>query len=284
MKIIQSLNQNAVLVLDNNGKEMVALGKGIGFNKKKGDIVHETAISRFFTIQSSEQEQHILENLKSIDSEVYILAEDVVHFAEQELQKKLHESFIFTIAKHIQFAIDRSGEEIEYDPFQYQLNYLYPAEYRVAKELVSFLNQKYHLRLKRQEESFFTLHLVNGLIDSEQFNDIVQLSHLLNQVLMLIDEEVSVKLEKESLAYSRFVIHLRYFLIRALSKFKSVSEEDIRINELLDLTKEMYPDEYKILYSIKVFFGQEHQLYFGIDEDLYLLLHLVRICRKEEEK
>ncbi|MGM0023665.1 CAT RNA binding domain-containing protein [Enterococcus sp. DIV0501] len=35
MEIIQSLNQNALLVMNNNGEEMVALGKGIGFKKRK---------------------------------------------------------------------------------------------------------------------------------------------------------------------------------------------------------------------------------------------------------
>ncbi|MET3644733.1 PRD domain-containing protein [Streptococcus gallinaceus] len=282
MKVVQSLNQNALLVLDRNGNEIVALGKGIGFNKKKGDIVSEANISRIFTVQSNEQEKGLLENLKSVASEVYLMAEDVVHFAEKELHKTLNESFIFTIAKHIEFALERNDEGIEYDPFQYQLNYLYPDEYRTAKEIIPFLNEKYHLQLKRQEVSFFTLHFVNGLIDSEQVSDVVQLSELLNRVLLLIDRQIGGGLEKDSLAYSRFVIHLRYFLVRMLSKKKGEPTEDQRIEELLNLTKEMYAKEYEILQSLKELLQKEYQISFGIDEDLYLLLHLVRICRKEK--
>ena len=57
---------------------------------------------------------------------------------------------------------------------------------------------------------------------------------------------------------------------------------DQRIEELLNLTKEMYAKEYEILQSLKELLQKEYQISFGIDEDLYLLLHLVRICRKEE--
>ncbi|EMW5752631.1 hypothetical protein AAFC62_003249 [Enterococcus faecalis] len=35
MKVVQSLNQNALLVMNNKGEEVVALGRGIGFGKKK---------------------------------------------------------------------------------------------------------------------------------------------------------------------------------------------------------------------------------------------------------
>ncbi len=282
MKIIQSFNQNAVLVLDDRGKEVIALGKGIGFNKKRGDIVRKENISRIFTVQSNEQEHRLIENLKSIDSEVYLIAEDIVSFAENELGRLLNDSFIFTIAKHIEFALERNDEQIEYDPFQYQLKYLYPDEYRIASEVIPFLNNKYHLSLKRQEISFFTLHFVNGLIDSEEVRDVVQLSELLNYILSLIDSRIDGTLEKDSLDYSRFVIHLRYFLIRTLSKSNEVLSQNERIGELLQLTKEIYAKEYRLMKELQALLLNEYQLTFGIDEELYLLLHFVRINGKKD--
>ncbi|QXN87391.1 hypothetical protein KV134_02900 [Tetragenococcus halophilus] len=35
MKVVQSLNQNALLV-NNDGNECIVVGKGIGFGKKRG--------------------------------------------------------------------------------------------------------------------------------------------------------------------------------------------------------------------------------------------------------
>lgn len=284
LKVIQSLNQNALLVIDQNGKEIVALGKGIGFSKKKGDEIDSTNISRIFVVKSDKQEEQIKENVKSVDNQLYSIAEDIVKFAELELKHKMNEYFIFTIAKHIEFAIERNSiENIEYDPFQFQLNYLYPDEYEVALKIIEFLNEKYELNLKRQEVSFFTLHFVNSMIDSENFNEVVKLSELMSRILEIIDDYANFKLQKSSVDYSRFVVHLRYFLVRTLSgKKDSQNKIDDRIGELLKLTKEMYREESRILDSLKLFLSQEYNLYFGIDEDLYLLLHLVRILRKGE--
>lgn len=283
MKVIQSLNQNALLVINNNGEEVVALGKGIGFKKKKGDLVDVKGISRIFAVQSNVVEKKILETLKDIDADIYMIAEDVVDLAETLLNKKLNETFIFTIAKHIQFAIERDKEtQLEYDPFEYQLGYLYPDEYKVSEEVIKFINDKYHLSMKKQEISFFTLHFVNGMIDSEDFNDILKLSDTLNEIVSFIDEESGKNLRKDSVNYSRFIVHLRYFLIRSFSKDKE-EKQDPRIDELLGITKEMYLEETKLLSKIKEKLFEDKGLSFGVDEDLYLLLHLVRILGKKDE-
>lgn len=282
MKVVQSLNQNALLVMNNKGEEVVALGRGIGFGKKKGDLIDSDGISRIFTVQSTANEKRILETLKSIDNEIYVIAEDVVDLGEKLLDKKLNETFIFTIAKHIQFAIERDREEpIEYSPFEYQLRYLYPDEYKASEEVIKFINEKYHLNMKIQEISFFTLHFVNGMIDSEDFNDILKLSELLNKIISFIDIESGNRLKRDSIDYSRFIVHLRYFLIRTLSKSQE-DKKDPRMSELLSITKEMYLEETALLEKLKKKLSSDNQLSFGVDEDLYLLLHLVRILRRKE--
>lgn len=283
MKVIQSLNQNALLVSNDNKEEIVALGRGIGFGKKKGDIIDSKGISRIFTVQSNANEKRILETLKSIDDEIFVISDDVVDLAEKLLDKKLNETFIFTIAKHIQFAIERDRENpIEYSPFEYQLRYLYPNEYRVSEEVIEFINRKYHLNMKTQEISFFTLHFVNGMIDSEDFNDILKLSELLNKIISFIDDESGNRLKRDSVDYSRFIVHLRYFLIRMLSKSQE-NKSDPRMTELLTITKEMYLEETILLEKLKAKLLSDNELSFGVDEDLYLLLHLVRILRRKEE-
>ena len=57
MKVIQSLNQNAVLVARDDGAELVALGKGVGFGKKKGDTIDPTAVTRVFSLASSYRQE-----------------------------------------------------------------------------------------------------------------------------------------------------------------------------------------------------------------------------------
>ena len=50
MKIKKVLNQNAVLVFD-EGQEKVAVGKGVGFNKKKNDLLAPQLVERMFIME-----------------------------------------------------------------------------------------------------------------------------------------------------------------------------------------------------------------------------------------
>ncbi|HDT8158564.1 TPA: PRD domain-containing protein, partial [Enterococcus faecalis] len=81
---------------------------------------------------------------------------------------------------------------------------------------------------------------------------------------------------------SRFIVHLRYFLIRALSKSQE-DKKDLKMEELFLITKEMYLEEVILLEKLKKKLSDDYQLFFGVEEDLYLLLHLVRILRRKEE-
>ena len=42
MKILKVINNNVVSACDDKGKEIVVMGKGLGFGKKNGDILDES--------------------------------------------------------------------------------------------------------------------------------------------------------------------------------------------------------------------------------------------------
>ena len=118
MKVIQSLNQNAVLVARDDGAELVALGRGVGFGKKKGDTIDPAAVTRVFSLASSYRQEQLLGLIKELEPWVFELAQDITIIAEACLKQSLMDTFIFTIAKHLQYALDREPiEGGDYDPF-----------------------------------------------------------------------------------------------------------------------------------------------------------------------
>lgn len=48
MKILKIINNNVVSACDEKGKEIVVMGKGLGFGKKSGDILDELKIEKSF--------------------------------------------------------------------------------------------------------------------------------------------------------------------------------------------------------------------------------------------
>ena len=50
MIIQKVINNNVVSTFDSNGKEVILMGKGIGFRKKTGDELDKTKIEKIFTL------------------------------------------------------------------------------------------------------------------------------------------------------------------------------------------------------------------------------------------
>ena len=56
MQIEKVLNNNVVQVLDNdNNVEYIVMGKGLGFQKKVGDLVDKEKIEKTFVLENTEQ-------------------------------------------------------------------------------------------------------------------------------------------------------------------------------------------------------------------------------------
>ena len=46
MRIYKLLNNNAVIVLDENNREVILTGRGIAFKKKVGDLIDQTQVEK----------------------------------------------------------------------------------------------------------------------------------------------------------------------------------------------------------------------------------------------
>lgn len=54
MIITRLLNNNVVITLDSNDEEIIVMGKGIGYQKSKGDTIDEEKINKVFRISNKE--------------------------------------------------------------------------------------------------------------------------------------------------------------------------------------------------------------------------------------
>lgn len=56
MKILQVFSHNALVAKSEDNESMVLVGRGIGFNKKKGDRINENAASEIYVESKRQQE------------------------------------------------------------------------------------------------------------------------------------------------------------------------------------------------------------------------------------
>ena len=57
MQIIKVINNNVISSEDDKGKEIVVMGKGIGFGKKAGEEIDETKIEKVFSLPDESTSQ-----------------------------------------------------------------------------------------------------------------------------------------------------------------------------------------------------------------------------------
>lgn len=275
MKVTQSYNQNAVAVIDDGGKELVLIGKGIGFGKKKGDIIDIRKASKIFQYYFSGYEKKVIDSLIDIPEDIILMAEEITTGANQILEEKLNPGFLISLAAHIQFTIERTKEYGEIiNPLNYELKYIYPKEYKVAEWAVQYLRDSYYLELYDSEITFFTLHFVNGLQSGGVIKEVVVLSNILADITKIIDENFQYKLNKESIYYSRFILHLRYFVIRKLNDSTLPNEE---IQDLYDYVSNKFKEANALVSQVDDLLKTKYNFDFGYDENLYLILHVQRL-------
>ena len=130
MKIIRQINNNAALALDGNGKELVVLGRGVGFPKMPYELTDLSRIERTFY----DVNQIFWHGSRSARPLVLACAE-ITERAEIELDCALNPNLPFTLADHLNFAAERLRKGIEIStPLAYDVRHLYPKETELAKQ------------------------------------------------------------------------------------------------------------------------------------------------------
>ncbi|MBQ6845463.1 MAG: CAT RNA binding domain-containing protein, partial [Agathobacter sp.] len=75
VKIQKILNNNVVQILDDAGKEIIIMGRGIAFKKKVGDFVEEDKIDKRFYLADQKQYERFMQFLDVIPLEYIELAD-----------------------------------------------------------------------------------------------------------------------------------------------------------------------------------------------------------------
>lgn len=112
MIINKILNNNVVITLDDNDEEVIVMGKGIGYQKSKGNLIDKTKVNKVFRISNKEISNKLQELLNNIPIEHMKLSSEIIEYAQIKLNKKLNESIYISLSDHTYSAIQRMKEGI----------------------------------------------------------------------------------------------------------------------------------------------------------------------------
>lgn len=275
MKVIKKINNNAAVCLDNNGRELIAFGKGIGFPAIPYDITDLTVINRtYYGIDPA-----YFGLVQEIDESIFEVCASIVAMARNTIDSNLNPNVVFTLADHINFAIERIKKGIELKlPLYYELSHLYEKEVAVGQFAVKEVRKRLHIYLSEGEAYSIALHLINAEEQPVDATLSYDSNKVIDKVTKIIEAYYELSIRRESFNYSRFVSHMQYLLKRKESN-SSISSENSRLFQNM---KEEYPKSYACALDILKYFEDTLNWYPSEEEVLYLMLHINRLCARED--
>ena len=107
------LNNNVITIINENNQEVVVMGRGIAFQKRRGDEVDESQIEKIFVTENKSVNEKLLALVNDIPVKYLEISEEIIKYAEDRLDTKLNENIYLTLTDHISFAINRYENNLE---------------------------------------------------------------------------------------------------------------------------------------------------------------------------
>lgn len=269
---VKSLNNNLVLVTDEHQEELILFGKGIGFKKKKGDAITPDLIVKIYQMKGSQP----VSILDEISPEVLSVTGKIIQLGEAGLNQKLSSTILISLADHLQFAIERNqmNTQLNENTLQWEIKFLYYKEFELGKKALDLVKEELGVDLPEAEASFIALHFVNAQDDQESKNETLLIAKITKSMVKIIQSLFNVSLNKESINYSRFVTHIRYFMNRQLHNKVEAKQSD---GKLYLIIQEQYQKSYACALMIRELLKKEYNLVISDDEMIYLIIHIERV-------
>ena len=271
-KIEKVLNNNVLIATDEFHKEVVLIGRGIGFGKSGGEPMIDESIEKLFVLNDPKEQEQYKQLLSSLDDETLKMLITVVEIIRERAGIPLNEKIHVALTDHLAFAIHRMRQGIIIrNPFLFETKSLYPTEYKIAAEVTAMVNENLYIALPEGEIGFIALHIHSALVNKE-VGSLTLYSELIVRLVNMIEAQLEVVIDKDSIDYMRLIRHLRYTIER-VTRGERVPEPE----KITDLLKMEYPVYFNLAWKLIKVMQQVLQQEIYEAEAVYLTLHLQRI-------
>lgn len=275
MKIKMSYNNNIVLGIDDAGKEVVVIGKGVGFSKKTGDRIDQKRISKVYYPEDEKDDKRLVEILKSIPLDCIEVTNEILQYGERKLEKELNPTLLISLSDHIHCAIDRVEQGMKIgSPLIGEIQTIYPVEYGISRHAIDLIHENTGVLLPDSEIMYIAFHFVNAQLKGGDLRETVELTKITSESINRIESYADFEIDKGSITFTRFLAHLRYYIIRHL---RNQINDDTEINDLAKIAKRKYPNAYSCAEALDAFLTSNYEMKSTESERFYMTLHIQRL-------
>lgn len=275
MNIKRVLNNNTIISENSKGIEVLLMGKGIAFGKKKGNAVDMDLVEKTFLLKDEDTKNKFTELLINVPMSYILVAEKIINFGKIKLGKQLNEIIYVNLTDHIYSAVERYQEGmIIKNPLRWDIARFYADEYAVGEKALEIIQKDLDVTFEIDEAAFIALHFVNAET-SKNFDLAYELAEITKNIEDIVKNHYHTELDESSLDYYRFITHVKFFAQRLL-KGTHYDDEDA---DLLETLENKYHSEYDCTLKIADYVNREFNYQLSATELVYLTVHIRRITK-----
>lgn len=277
MRIKKIINNNILCAVDEKGNELIVTGRGIGFQRHRGETIDTTLIERTYRMEEKAGQRKLLELVEKIPVEHLNLTEELIAHIKSQIPQKLNESLLITLADHISFAILRKAQGVEFsNPLKGPIMCYYPTEYHLGQFCLLVIRDQLDVVLHEDEAAFIALHIVNAELNTNM-SEMYEITKLIEETISVVEYFYQKQFDRESLDFNRFVVHLRYFAQRLFQNHIMEDASGERDEMFRQLIMKNCKEHYKCAECIADYIRNTYQKNLSDEELTYLTIHLKRI-------
>lgn len=279
MLILKILNNNLALSKDDLGREVIVKGKGVSFQKRRGDEIDSSRIEKIFVAESPKKRKQMERYLTSIPEQYFNFVEKFVDEAIQKDGLSLSTSIYFTLSDHIDGTFQRLDKGIVIkNMLLMDIRQLYRKEYEIGKRMVEELNKTFNRTLPIDEAGFIALHFINAQDTTK--SSIEEIAEIVRKILNIVTKYYEpITFCEDDLYYQRFMTHLKYFAQRYLHKELHYSED----TSLYEIIKVKYREAYGCAKLVYLMMEEDYGYEMTEEEMLYLIIHIQKVTEDHKK-
>lgn len=281
MVITRIYNNSCASVTDDDGQDMIVTGRGVVFGKKAGDTLDEALVEKRYRLSDPGLSSRLGTILSSISqADVYLsISEEILSMIRSQ-GYPVKESLLLTLTDHISTSLEREQTGVVLaNPLLPDIRQLYHKQYQLARQAAQIIAQHTGITVSPDEIGFITLHIVTASTDG-RFDDLLEITHIIQKILTVIESTFKVHLNENSLRYERFIRHLQFFARRILDP---ASEQETNLL-MYNMGRLEFPDAFLCVKDIARMIERDYHRKVSDAEQGYLIYHIMNVILETREK
>ncbi|WP_318530861.1 BglG family transcription antiterminator LicT [Lacticaseibacillus daqingensis] len=271
------LNSNAAIVTNPDGLDVLVMGAGVAFGRRRGQELAMAKVEKTFVLKDRETLNRFTNLVIEVPMSEIEVAERVINYAKIKLGKPLNEIIYVNLTDHLNMAVKRAKAAIVLvNPLKWDIARAYPEEYAVGRKAVQVLNAAEQINLGDDEAAFIAEHFINAESAPGPDQQVAcEAAQIVSRCEALVRDYFHTEFDENSLNYHRFITHLHFFALRILQR-QHYDEED---EAVLAVVQRRAPKAYACTKEIARFVADRYEFTISSAERLALTLHISRLVK-----